>query len=94
MDGKARLQLNLYGQVQGVGFRWFARQQAQLLGCTGFVRNAPGGASVEVVAEGPRTVLAELAARLQRGPTSASVTRTEMEWHENTGEFELFEIRP
>lgn len=87
------MQLSLYGRVQGVGFRWFARQQAQLLGCTGFARNDPAADRLEVLAEGPREVLAELATRLGRGPSGANVTHTEMEWRESTGEFGQFEIR-
>ena len=29
--------------MQGVGFRWRARQAANLYGCTGWCRNDPGG---------------------------------------------------
>lgn len=31
------------GQVQGVGFRWRAKQAAGLWGCTGWCRNNPDG---------------------------------------------------
>ena len=32
-----------YGSVQGVGFRFRARNAAKLYGCTGWVRNEPDG---------------------------------------------------
>jgi acylphosphatase len=91
--GRARLSMSLHGTVQGVGFRWFARQQAQLLGCTGYARNDPSGTRLEVVAEGPREVLQELISRLRQGPSGARVTHVEAQWQETTGEFEQFQIR-
>ncbi len=48
MGVKARLVVK--GEVQGVGYRWFVRRAAQLLGVSGWVRNVPDG-TVEVVCE-------------------------------------------
>ncbi|HLG68955.1 MAG TPA: acylphosphatase [Chloroflexota bacterium] len=93
MAGLARLQVSLHGTVQGVGFRWWARRQAQLLGCTGYVRNDPSGTRVELVAEGPRETLEQLLDRVKEGPSGARVTHVEAEWQENTGEFGQFQIR-
>ena len=40
------------GQVQGVGFRWRARQAASLYGCTGWCRNEwDGSVTMEVKGE-------------------------------------------
>src|SRR5262249_62389679 len=39
------------GRVQGVGYRYFARRQAEALGVTGYARNRADG-TVEVVGEG------------------------------------------
>ena len=83
----------IFGRVQGVGFRWFVREQAQLLGCSGYVRNHPAGDRVEVVTEGLQDILEDLLARLQRGPADAHVNHIETEWQESTGEFERFQIR-
>ena len=47
------------GDVQGVGFRAHTSHIARSLGITGWVRNREDG-SVEVVAEGAKTVLQEL----------------------------------
>jgi len=83
----------LRGFVQGVGFRWFTRQQAQLLGCTGYVRNDPRGDRVEVVAEGSKDVLEDLMRRLRQGPPGTQVTHGETELQESTGEFGHFQVR-
>lgn len=60
------------GRVQGVGFRWFARAEAERLGLSGWVRNRRDG-SVEVEVAGGRELIDELANRLRAGPSSAAV---------------------
>jgi acylphosphatase len=65
-------QFHVRGRVQGVGFRYFARQEAEALGLAGFARNLPDG-SVEVVAEGPDQALQAYEARLREGPGFARV---------------------
>ena len=64
------------GRVQGVGFRWFAREQGRLLGVRGWVRNRPDG-GVEVSADGELAALDALRARLRQGPPGAFVTELE-----------------
>ncbi|MBD3270931.1 MAG: acylphosphatase [Elusimicrobia bacterium] len=44
------------GQVQGVGFRFFVRSEAEKQGITGWVRNLPDG-SVEMEIEGKEAVI-------------------------------------
>jgi len=61
------------GRVQGVGYRYFALQEAQALGLAGFARNLADG-RVEVLAEGPAEALASFEARLKEGPAFAKVT--------------------
>lgn len=60
------------GLVQGVGFRWFARNEARRLGIAGWVRNREDG-SVEVAASGGDEAVRALIARLQRGPSGSRV---------------------
>ena len=61
------------GRVQGVGFRWFVRQQARRWGVRGWVRNRPDG-SVEINALGASDALEGLSAAVRRGPPGADVT--------------------
>ena len=68
----------VFGRVQGVGYRYFALRQAELLGVNGFARNQPDG-SVEVVAEGPEDSLVALEEQLREGPGFAAVTGVERE---------------
>jgi acylphosphatase len=60
------------GNVQGVGFRYFAARAAEQLGLTGYVRNLNDG-RVEIYAVGSRGQLGELRHELERGPLGASV---------------------
>ncbi|MBT8447221.1 MAG: acylphosphatase [Gammaproteobacteria bacterium] len=60
------------GRVQGVWYRASARQEAQRLGITGWVRNLPDG-RVEALATGSAPALARFEAWLARGPSRARV---------------------
>ena len=62
----ARLHATVHGHVQGVGFRYFVRDQAQRLALRGWVRNCDNG-DVELEAEGPRPQLERLLRAVQRG---------------------------
>lgn len=80
----------LHGKVQGVGFRWWARSQAERLGIRGTVRNDPDG-SVVVVASGDAAALTAFRQLLERGPSGARVERVE-ESEGPAGDFEGFRI--
>lgn len=64
------------GRVQGVGFRYFVRQQAQALGLAGWVRNLPDG-RVEAFAEGALALLDQMEQLLKEGPLMSRVTEVE-----------------
>ena len=64
------------GAVQGVGFRWFVMREAHRLSMRGWVSNLADG-SVEVVADGPAVLLADLERSLAQGPTAARVSGVE-----------------
>ena len=67
-----RLHVRIHGRVQGVGFRWFAREEARRLGLSGWVTNRPGG-EVEVEAGGEASSLERLRRALEVGPAGAEV---------------------
>jgi acylphosphatase len=64
--------VRITGRVQGVGFRWFVREEARRLGLSGWVTNLPGG-EVEVRAGGEGSSLDRLRRALEVGPTGAEV---------------------
>src|SRR3954452_19213374 len=63
------------GRVQGVAFRWYAVQEAERLGVTGWVRNEPDG-SVAAHVEGEDSAVGALGAWGVRGPSFAPVRDT------------------
>jgi acylphosphatase len=69
-----RLHVRIAGHVQGVGFRWFVREEARRLGLSGWVTNLPTG-EVEVAAAGEASLVERLRAALRVGPAGASVDR-------------------
>ena len=64
------------GRGQGVGYRYFALQEARRLGLTGFARNLPDG-RVEVVAEGGDAALSDFESKLREGPSFSQVANVE-----------------
>ncbi len=76
------------GQVQGIGYRAFARRQALDLGLSGYAENLIDG-RVEVVAEGHRRDLEHLLIGLRQGPAHAIVRSFDVEWGE-AGQLEDF----
>ena len=88
---RRRLEMVIHGRVQGVGFRWFARDVACELGLVGYVRNTRRG-DVEFVAEGEEEVLEEVRRRLMRGPGLARVSGAEANTSDATGDYVEFRI--
>lgn len=60
------------GRVQGVGFRYFARDAALREGVTGWVRNLPDG-TVEARIEGEREAVTRVERALRVGPRGARI---------------------
>jgi acylphosphatase len=92
-DDRALLRAVVHGRVQGVGFRFFALDEAAKLGLTGYARNLSNGRSVEVVAEGPTSSLDALLASLRRGSSMSYVERVDASWGEALGEYQGFAVR-
>jgi len=86
-----RLECKIFGRVQLVMFRDFAKRKADKLGLLGTVENMDDGA-VFVVAEGEKPKLEEFLKYLKKGPIFAKVSRIETEWFPATGTFNDFRI--
>ena len=87
-----RLTARVSGRVQGVGFRWWVRRHAEGLGLVGWVMNGDDERSVEVVAEGPASSIAELERLLNEGPSGARVESVDARRGPVSGEFDRFGI--
>jgi acylphosphatase len=85
------LHLLIDGRVQGVGYRWFARNAGRELGLTGKVRNLPDG-RVEIHAAGDPDKLAELVGRLREGPPAARVQSIAEEELADVPDWKSFDI--
>lgn len=91
-ERKARVSVEVYGRVQGVGYRYFVQSQARRLGISGWVRNRRDG-SVELEAEGTLAALEQFLQAIRRGPTAAQVERVHSVWGPYTGQYDGFEVR-
>jgi len=88
---QARARVVFRGRVQGVGFRFTARQVASGYAVSGYVENEPDG-SVELVAEGDRGEVEAFIEAVVRemGPF---IRQREVSWGAPTGRFDGFGIR-
>jgi acylphosphatase len=86
-----RAHIVVHGLVQGVFYRAFVRENALLLGLTGWARNLPGG-SVEIVAEGDEEDIKEFLMRLRKGSSASRVDKIDVKWSETKKEFSGFDI--
>jgi acylphosphatase len=86
------LQIQVWGRVQGVGFRRFVYDQANGLRLTGYVENLPNGSvAVEVVGEPTR--LDKFLGIIKDGSRFSHVNRMEVSDISPPLEFDGFEIR-
>jgi len=79
------------GRVQGVYFRSSVKQQADIRGVRGWVRNNADG-SVEALLQGPREAVSEVAAWMRAGPRGSRVDSTDVEWLNEDEPFAGFDI--
>jgi acylphosphatase len=79
------------GEVQGVGYRFFAQRAAARHQVVGYVRNCPDG-SVEAFAEGPASNVEAFKQDLAAGPQWAVVAQLEEINLEPTGTYSAFRI--
>ena len=79
------------GDVQGVGYRFFAQRAAARHQIVGYVRNCPDG-SVEAFAEGPANSVEAFKQDLAAGPQWAVVAQLEEINLDPTGRYSSFRI--
>ena len=79
------------GDVQGVGYRFFAQRAAAKHQVLGYVRNCPDG-TVEAFAEGSAVSLDEFRNDLVTGPQWSRVEHVEEISLEPTGHYSSFRI--
>jgi len=79
------------GDVQGVGYRFFAQRAAARHQVLGYVRNCSDG-TVEALAEGSANNVEEFKKDLVTGPQWSSVQQVEEINLEPTGQFSSFRI--
>lgn len=91
-EGKKRARLTVKGDVQGVNFRYFAKDIARKMGITGWTDNNPDG-SVELVVEGDSTRVDEFISWCQQGSPMSEVEEVVVEKERYKGEFKDFQIR-
>jgi len=77
-DRKRAVQARIYGKVQGVGYRIWAKGEATGLGLMGWVRNERDG-SVTAWLAGADAAVSAMIERLWRGPAGASISRIDVE---------------
>jgi acylphosphatase len=84
--------IHIFGDVQGVNFRWFVRAAAERRGITGYVQNLEDR-SVEVVAQGNGVQLQQFFDEIKFGPRGSHVERVERNVRELAQRFDGFVIR-
>lgn len=89
---RERAQVRVTGRVQGVFFRDTARRQAERLGLSGWVSNAPDG-SVEAVFEGPSEGVREMVRWCEQGPPDAAVDNVDADFGPPRDDVQGFEVR-
>ena len=80
------------GRVQGVGFRHFAKVNAEEVGVFGWIKILPDG-RVEAKFAGPMDHIREMVNRCEKGPGPARVENIDVTIEESNEDFNDFEVR-
>lgn len=79
------------GLVQGVGFRYFVKTNAERYNIKGFVKNLNSG-DVYIEAEGTEQTMQEFLQQVKRGPRVAHVRKMTVEKMDDLKNFTKFEV--
>jgi acylphosphatase len=88
---KRRAHVWISGRVQGVFFRAYTIEAAQLIGVTGWVRNLPDG-RVEAVFEGEADKVQKMIEWCREGSPMSRVDRVELLEEVYTGDFDRLAV--
>ncbi|HUX52819.1 MAG TPA: acylphosphatase [Williamwhitmania sp.] len=88
---RSQVSIRVFGMVQGVGFRYFVKKNANKLGLSGYAKNNDDG-TVLVVAEGDEAELFIMVELCKQGPLRAVVKEVFVSWGEATGMADFFTI--
>lgn len=88
-----QIRVKVHGHVHGVCFRYFVKCLATELKLQGYVRNLPGGDTVEIKAVGEKYCLERLITYLRKGPPDSMVKEVEITWSKQIDQFNGFSVR-
>ncbi len=92
-ENKERMELTVFGRVQGVGFRHYTVTQADKLDdVTGWEINEPDGSGF-LIADAPSEELDRLKSAVEEGPRSARVEAIDEHRTQAKNEFSDFNVR-
>jgi acylphosphatase len=88
---KASAYIRVIGRVQGVGYRYYAVRNADLLGLKGYVKNCVDG-SVELQVEGDKELIQQFKDILKQGPRFSDVSDVELRFEEYQAKYHHFSV--
>ncbi len=80
------------GRVQGVGFRYFVKNNANQLNVAGYAKNLPD-TRVEFVLQGEQAAITSLLQIINHGPSNSSVKSLESQLQDTDEHYRNFSIR-
>lgn len=86
------LEINVFGRVQGVGFRFFVQRKARIYGVKGYVKNVVNG-SVKIVAIGEELAMQHFIKKVKIGPDYSWVADVKMSELTNYEDYQKFTIK-
>lgn len=91
MNNPASALIRVLGDVQGVAYRYNARNEAQILNLTGYAKNLADG-SVEILAQGEKAEIEAFIEWCRTGPSQARVKDIKISWDIKTEKRDSFEV--
>jgi acylphosphatase len=86
------VEIYVSGYVQGVGYRMFAKRNADALGLKGYAANLQDG-RVKIVVGGQHEDIEKYLETLREGPRLSSVKDLNIKWIEQSVNFDRFAIK-